>query len=78
MLKIVVNEEMVFCYKNCSGDREKLSKFKAEGREFVKFLRLLKQFIQTEKGQNTIRIHMYWKKYWNSETCRKSKQIDFA
>ena len=52
MLKIVVNEEMVFCYKNCSGDREKLSKFKAEGREFVKFLRLLKQFIQTLKGLN--------------------------
>ena len=27
--------------KNCSGDREKLLKFEAEGREFAKFLRSL-------------------------------------
>ena len=33
--------------KNCSSDREKLLKFEAEGQEFVKFLRLLEQFIQT-------------------------------
>jgi hypothetical protein len=38
--------------KNCSSDREKLLKFKAEGREFAKFLRSLEQFIQTVKGQN--------------------------
>ena len=38
--------------KNCSSDREKLLKFKAEGREFAKFLRPLEQFIQTAKGQN--------------------------
>ena len=38
--------------KNCSSDREKLLKFEAEGREFAKFLRSLKQFIQTVKGQN--------------------------
>ena len=38
--------------KNCSGDREKLLKFEAEGREFAKFLRSLEQFIQTVKGQN--------------------------
>ena len=38
--------------KNCSSDREKLLKFKAEGREFSKFLRSLEQFIQTMKGQN--------------------------
>ena len=38
--------------KNCSNDWEKLSKFKAEGREFAKFLRSLEQFIQTVKGQN--------------------------
>ena len=38
--------------KNCSSDREKLLKFKAEGREFSKFLRSLEQFIQTVKGQN--------------------------
>ena len=38
--------------KNCSSDREKRLKFEAEGREFVKFLRSLEQFIQTVKGQN--------------------------
>ena len=38
--------------KNCSGDREKLLKFEAEGREFAKCLRSLEQFIQTVKGQN--------------------------
>ena len=41
---------MVFSYQNCSdllaekkysSDREKLSKFKTEGREFAKFLRSL-------------------------------------
>ena len=38
--------------KNCFCDREKISKFEAEGREFVKSLRPLEQFIQTVKGQN--------------------------
>ena len=38
--------------KNCSGDREKLLKFEAEGREFLRFFRSLEQFIQTVKGQN--------------------------
>ena len=38
--------------KNCSSDREKLSKFEAEGREFAKFLRSLEQFIRAVKGQN--------------------------
>ena len=38
--------------KNCSSDREKLLKFKAEGQEFVKLLRSLEKFIQTVKGQN--------------------------
>ena len=33
--------------KNCSSDRKKLLKFKAEGREFAKFLRSLEQLIQT-------------------------------
>ena len=37
---------------NYSSDREKLLKFKAEGREFANFLRSLEQFIQTEQGQN--------------------------
>ena len=38
--------------KKCSSDREKLLKFEAEGREFVKLLWSLEQFIQTVKGQN--------------------------
>ena len=38
--------------KNCSIDREKVLKFEAEGRELVKILRSLEQFIQTVKGQN--------------------------
>ena len=43
---------MVFCYQNCSSDREKLLKFEAQGREFAKLLRSLEKFIQTVKGQN--------------------------
>ena len=52
---------MVFYYQNGSdlhwekivlSDQEKLLKFEAEGQELAKFLQLLKQFIQTEKGQN--------------------------
>ena len=42
----------VFCYQNCSSDREKLLKFEAEGREFATFLGSLKHFIPTVKGQN--------------------------
>ena len=38
--------------KNCSSDREKVLKFKAEDREFAKFVRSLEQFIQTVNGQN--------------------------
>ena len=38
--------------KKCCSDWEKLLKYKAEGREFAKFLRSLEQFIQTVKGQN--------------------------
>ena len=30
--------------KNCSSDREKILKFKAEGQEFANFLRTLEQF----------------------------------
>ena len=37
--------------KKKSSGREKLLKFKAEGREFAKVLRSLEQFIQTVKGQ---------------------------
>ena len=53
-------EEMVFCYQNCltycekkcSSDPEFFLKFRTEGREFAKYLRLLEQFIKTVKGQN--------------------------
>ena len=38
--------------KNCSSDREKLSRFEAEGREFAKILKSVKQFVQTVKVQN--------------------------
>ena len=37
--------------KNCSSDREKPLKFKAEGRELANFLRSLEQFIGTLKAQ---------------------------
>ena len=37
---------------NCSSDQEKLLIFEAEGRELVKFLKSLEQFVQTVKGQN--------------------------
>ena len=42
----------VFCFQDCSSDREKRLKFKAECREFAQILRSLEQFIQTVKGQN--------------------------
>ena len=45
---------LTYCEKKCSSDQEKLLKFKAEGREFAKFLRSLEQFIQTMKGQNNV------------------------
>ena len=38
--------------KNCSSDREKLLKFKAEGLKLAKYLRSIEQFIQTVKGPN--------------------------
>ena len=43
---------LTYCEKKCSNDREKLLKFEGEGREFSKFLRSVKQFIPTLKGQN--------------------------
>ena len=57
---------MVFCFqncsdllrKNCSSDREKLLKFKAEGQEFAKFQRSLKKFIQTVIGQRNFQNRM--------------------
>ena len=47
-----IHSGMVFCYQNCSSDKEKLLKFKAGGQEFAKILRSIEQFIQTVKGQN--------------------------
>ena len=49
---------LTYCEKNCSGDREKLLKFEAEGREFAKILR-------------SIRINI-GKNHWEFETCRKN------
>ena len=40
--------------KNCSSDWEKNLKFEAEGQEFAKNLRSLKELIQTVKGQNNV------------------------
>ena len=45
---------LTYCEKKCSSDGQKILKFKAEGREFAKFLRSLEQFIQTVKGQNNV------------------------
>ena len=51
---------MLFCYYNCSGDQEKLLKFKAEDWIFAKFLRTLEQFIQTVKGKNNFWSRMLY------------------
>ena len=45
-------QEMVFCFQNCSSDREKLFKLENEGQEFANMLRSLEQFIQTVKCKN--------------------------
>ena len=37
--------------KNCSSDRGKLLKFKAEGQEFANILSSLEQFVRTVKAQ---------------------------
>ena len=39
---------MVFCYQNCSSDREKLLKFEAEGREFQKFFSITRTILVTK------------------------------
>ena len=59
--------------KNCSSDREKLLKFKAEGRKFAKFLRPLEQFIQTVKGQKNAFLTCSWR-FLKSN---KLKQLEF-
>ena len=51
----------------------------AEGRKFAKILRSLEQFIQTEKCQNTIGIHMYWKNIGIQKHAGKvGKSIDLS
>ena len=44
---------LTYSEKNCSIDPKYLLIFKAEDREFAKFLRSLEQFIQTVKGENS-------------------------
>ena len=55
--------------KHCFCDRENLLKFKAEGREFAKILRLLEQFIQTVKGQNYF-LTCSWRFLISNKLCR--------
>ena len=43
---------LTYCEEKCSSGQEKLLKFKAEGIEFAKFLRSIKQFIRTVKDEN--------------------------
>ena len=45
-------DKWYFVTKIVLSDREKLLKFEAEGREFAKMLRSLKQSVPTLKGQN--------------------------
>ena len=63
--------------KNCSSDREKLLKFKAEGWEFAKCLRSRVQFVQRVKGQNNfwnIILFTYFGRFLRSNTL---EQLDF-
>ena len=46
--------------KNCSSDREKRLKFEAEGQEFEKKLRSLKQFIQITDCQIMKSQNNFW------------------
>ena len=64
--------------KNCSSDPETLLKFEAKGREFVKKLRSLEQFIQTVKGQN----NFCWQNTfltcsWRFLISNKLEQLEF-
>ena len=43
---------LTYCEKKRSSDREKLLKFKTEGKKFEIFLRSLEKCFQTVKGQN--------------------------
>ena len=54
---------------------KKTLKFKAEGREFSKFLRSLEQFIQTVKGQNNQNAFLTCS--WRFHRSNKSEQLEF-
>ena len=56
--------------KKYSNDREKLLKFKAEGRKFGNILRSLEQFIKTVKGQNTL-LTCFWMFLIFNQSIRK-------
>ena len=62
--------------KECSSDREKLLKFEAEGQEFAKVLRSLKQFVRTVKGQNNFQNRMVFLTYsWKFFRSDKFEQL---
>ena len=64
---------LTYCEKkNCSRDREFFLKFEAEGQEFAKILRSLKQFLRTVKGQNT-----FFTYYWMFLRSNKLEQLEF-
>ena len=55
IIKFSIEMVMVFCYQNCSSDREKNLKFEAEGRELEKILRSLEQFpSNSEKSEQCL------------------------
>ena len=47
--------------KNCSSDREKLLKFEAEGQEFSKFMRSLKQsrYLNSERPDQFLKQNVF-------------------
>ena len=63
--------------KNCYNDPEKLLKLEAEGQEFAKVLRSLKQFIRIVKGLNNFCKHyfiFFWSwRFFNSNTLEQFK-----
>ena len=69
---------MVFCYQNCSCDREKLLKLEAEGWEFAKILRSLKQVIQAVKGNNNFgQQNAFLTCSWRIFRSKKLEQLEF-
>ena len=57
VIKIVLTD----CDKNCSSDREKLLKFKAEGREFKKKIEITRTiYSNSEKSQQVFVIGCFF------------------